>query len=35
LGVAHGTHEFDADPRNQRILIWINGELVPRERAVI
>jgi branched-chain amino acid aminotransferase len=33
--VAHGTHDFEQDPRNERILIWINGELVPRERAVV
>jgi branched-chain amino acid aminotransferase len=33
--MAHGTHDFEADPRNERILIWVNGELVPRERAVI
>jgi branched-chain amino acid aminotransferase len=33
--MAHGTHDFEDDPRNERILIWINGELVPRERAVV
>jgi branched-chain amino acid aminotransferase len=33
--VAHGTHDFDDDVRNERILIWVNGELVPRERAVV
>src|SRR3954463_11079186 len=33
--MAHGTHEFEDDPRNEGILIWINGELVPRERAVV
>ncbi len=33
--MAHGTHDFDDDPRNERILIWVNGELVPRERAVV
>jgi branched-chain amino acid aminotransferase len=33
--VAHGTHDFEDDPRNERILIWVNGELVPRERAVV
>src|SRR6187402_3552623 len=31
----HGTHDFEDDPRNERILIWVNGELVPRERAVV
>jgi branched-chain amino acid aminotransferase len=33
--VAHGTHDFTDDPRNERISIWVNGELVPRERAVV
>ncbi|MBX5442872.1 MAG: aminotransferase class IV [Solirubrobacteraceae bacterium] len=33
--MAHGTHDFDDDPRNDRILVWVNGELVPRERAVV
>jgi branched-chain amino acid aminotransferase len=33
--VAHGTHDFGQDARNERILIWVNGELVPRERAVV
>src|SRR4051794_37331899 len=33
--VAHGTHDFDDDPRNEGILVWVNGELVPRERAVV
>jgi branched-chain amino acid aminotransferase len=33
--VAHGTHDFEDDPRNEQILIWVNGELVPRERAVV
>jgi branched-chain amino acid aminotransferase len=31
----HGTHDYEDDPRNDRILIWVNGELVPRERAVL
>ncbi len=35
LAVALGTHDFEDDPRNERILIWINGELVPRHRAVV
>jgi branched-chain amino acid aminotransferase len=30
-----GTHDFVDDPRNETILIWVNGELVPRERAVV
>jgi len=33
--VAHGTHDFADDPRNDAILVWVNGELVPRERAVV
>ena len=33
--MAHGTHDFTDDPRNERISIWVNGELVPRERAVV
>jgi branched-chain amino acid aminotransferase len=33
--MGHGTHDFADDPRNDRILIWVNGELVPRERAVV
>ena len=33
--MAHGTHDFEDDPRNERILVWVNGELVPRERAVV
>jgi branched-chain amino acid aminotransferase len=35
VAVAHGTHDFQDDARNDRILIWINGELVPRDRAVV
>ncbi len=30
-----GTHEYQDDPRNASILIDINGELLPRERAMI
>jgi branched-chain amino acid aminotransferase len=33
--MAQGAHEFSDDPRNEQILIWVNGELVPRERAVV
>ena len=33
--MAHGTHDVKDDPRNERILIWVGGELVPRERAVV
>jgi branched-chain amino acid aminotransferase len=31
----HGTHEYDDDPRNEEILIWVNGELRPRNEAVV
>ncbi|MYZ49059.1 aminotransferase class IV [Propylenella binzhouense] len=30
-----GTHEYEDDPRNASILISVNGELVPRERATV
>ena len=33
--MAHGTHDFSDDARNDRILIWVNGELVQRDRAVV
>ena len=33
--MAHGTHDFEDDPRNDGILVCVNGELVPRERAVV
>jgi branched-chain amino acid aminotransferase len=33
--MAHGTHDFEDDPRNERILIWVNGQLVPRDQAVV
>ncbi|HET7385927.1 MAG TPA: aminotransferase class IV [Nocardioidaceae bacterium] len=33
--MAHGTHDFDEDPRNEHILVWVNGELLPRDRAVV
>lgn len=31
--MAKGTHDFDADPRNEAILVSVNGELVPRAEA--
>ncbi len=31
----HGSHDFEDDPRNERILVWVSGELVPRDRAVV
>jgi branched-chain amino acid aminotransferase len=33
--MAHGTHDFEDDPRNEQILVWVNGELLPRDRAVV
>ena len=30
-----GTQDYIDDPRNDRILISVNGELLPRERAVV
>ena len=32
---AHGTHDFTPDPRNATILINVNGQLVPRDQAVV
>ena len=33
--MAKGTHEFEEDPRNQDILIYVNGELHPRAEAKV
>ena len=33
--MAHGTHDHGADARNADILISINGELLPRDQAVV
>jgi branched-chain amino acid aminotransferase len=33
--MAHGTHDHAADARNDEILVWVNGELLPRDRAVV
>jgi branched-chain amino acid aminotransferase len=33
--MVHGTHDHEIDPRNETIVIGINDELVPRERAVV
>ncbi len=32
---AHGTHDHVEDPRNETILISVNGTLVPRAQAVV
>ncbi len=31
--MSKGTHEFRPDPRNEGILIYVNGDLVPRDEA--
>ncbi len=33
--MAHGTHDFDDDARNDDILIWVDGTLRPRAEAVV
>lgn len=33
--MTQGTHEFDDDPRNRDILIYVNGELKKRAEAVV
>ncbi|HEY6941461.1 aminotransferase class IV [Dokdonella sp.] len=33
--MAKGTHDYRPDPRNEAILVNVNGELVPRARAVV
>ncbi|MEE4162157.1 MAG: aminotransferase class IV [Woeseiaceae bacterium] len=33
--MATGTHEYEDDPRNADILIYINGDLVPRQQASV
>ena len=33
--MSKGTHEFRPDPRNREILIYVNGEHVPREKAKV
>ena len=33
--MAHGTHDYDPDPRNATITICVNDELLPRDRAVV
>jgi branched-chain amino acid aminotransferase len=35
MTTAHGTHDHVDDPRNAEIMINVNGELVPRARAVV
>ncbi|MGA9341126.1 MAG: aminotransferase class IV [Rhodanobacteraceae bacterium] len=33
--MVHGTHDFEDDPRNRDILIYVNGNMKPREEAVV
>jgi len=33
--VAHGTHDYDDDPRNRDILIYVRGELKKRSEAMV
>jgi branched-chain amino acid aminotransferase len=33
--MAHGTHDHQDDPRNDGILVWVDGGLMPRARAVV
>jgi branched-chain amino acid aminotransferase len=33
--MVHGTHNAIADERNDKVLIYVNGDLVPREQASI
>jgi len=34
-GSSHGTHDHVDDPRNADVLVYVDGELLPRERAVV
>lgn len=33
--MARGSHDFVPDPRNEDVLVYVNGELVPRSRATV
>ncbi len=33
--MAKGTHDYQDNPRNQDILVYVNGELVPRQEAKV
>lgn len=35
LTMAHGTHSYEDDSRNASIKIWVNGDLLPRDQAVV
>ena len=33
--MAPGTHDHADDPRNAEVLVWVNGGLLPRDRAMV
>ena len=33
--MSQGTHEYADDPRNRAILVYVNGELMPRAEATV
>ena len=33
--VVHGVHDYDEDPRNDAVLIYVSGELKHRAEAVV
>ncbi len=33
--MAHGTHDHADDPRNADVQVWVNGDLLHRDRAVV
>ena len=33
--MALGTHDHHNDARNAEVLVWVNGDLLPRDRAVV
>ncbi len=35
MTTAHGTHDHPDDPRNEQIVINVNGQLVPRTQAMV
>src|SRR5438309_6445073 len=35
MASAHGTHDYEDDPRNAEVLIYVNGALLPRAQAVV
>jgi branched-chain amino acid aminotransferase len=35
MNAGRGSQAFAPDPRNDRVLVWVNGRLVPRAEAVV